>query len=104
MTSQDVHRPWYLCEDVLSKVTNGQLARTGSVPGSVTQHVDSVHLPPEVLQIELEPPPRQLAGLHPVEEHYGPLLRHPSHSTPTPTMTSHSHALNGGALGATHAP
>jgi hypothetical protein len=32
MTSQDVHRPWYLSEDVLSKVINGQLARTGSVP------------------------------------------------------------------------
>ena len=76
MTSQDVHRPRDLCEDVLSKVTNSQLARTGSVPGSVTQHVDSVHLPPEVLQIQLEPPPRQLAGPHPVEERYGPLLRH----------------------------
>jgi hypothetical protein len=30
MTSQDVHRPWQLCEDVLNKVINGQLARTGS--------------------------------------------------------------------------
>jgi len=81
MTSQDVHRSWYLCEDVLSKVTNSQLARTGSVPGPVTQHVDRVHLPSEVLQIQLEPPPCQLAGLHPVEEQYGPLLRHASYST-----------------------
>ena len=32
MTSQHIHRPWYLCEDVLSKIINSQLARTGSVP------------------------------------------------------------------------
>jgi hypothetical protein len=47
----------------------------------VTQHVDRVHLPPEILQIQLGPPPRQLAGLHPVEEHDGPLPRHTGHST-----------------------
>ena len=32
MTSQHVHRPRYLCEDVLSKIINSQLARTGSAP------------------------------------------------------------------------
>jgi hypothetical protein len=32
MTSQDVHWPWYLCEDVPSKIIYGQLARTGRVP------------------------------------------------------------------------
>ena len=32
VTSQDVHRPWYLCEDVLDKIINSQLVRTGRVP------------------------------------------------------------------------
>ena len=38
--------------------------------------VDRLHLPPEVLQILLEPPPRQLAGLHAVEEDDGRRLDH----------------------------
>ena len=104
MTSQHVHRPWYLCEDVLSKIMNSQLARADSVPRPVTQHVDRVHLPPEVLQVQLEPPPRQLAGHHPVEEHNGSLLRHPSHSTQHQRWPATRMPAMGGALGACGPP
>ena len=32
MTSQDIHRPWQLGQDVLSKVIDGQLLRAGIMP------------------------------------------------------------------------
>jgi hypothetical protein len=42
----------------------------------VTEQVDCVHLPPEVVQIVLNSPPGQLAGLHAMQEDDGLLLRH----------------------------
>jgi hypothetical protein len=53
-----------------------------SVPRPVAQQVGYLHPPPDVLQIFLEPPPGQLAGLHPVEDQDGPVLRHTVIQTP----------------------
>jgi hypothetical protein len=76
MTSQDIHRALYLGKDVLRHFIHRQVRRARSVPRPVAQHVGYLHLPPDVLQILLEPAPGQLAGLQSVEQQDGPVLRH----------------------------
>lgn len=76
MTNQDIHRARYLCEDILRHVLHSQVRWTSSVPRPVAQQVGYMHLPPDVLQILLQPPPSQLTGLHSMEQQDGPILRH----------------------------
>ena len=47
----------------------------------MAEHVDRLHLPSQILQVLLEPPPRQPTGHNPMYKDDRPLLRHPSHPT-----------------------
>ena len=84
MAGQDIDGARHLSEHIASKVIHSQSVRANIVSGSVTQHVDGMHLPPEIAQILLEPPPSQLAGLHPVQKQDRPLVAHLGHSTRRP--------------------